>query len=168
MTWRNFEHSTDGYSFWIWQRNFLLAAASFSWISLTIEKVLPTLTFPIQITAHIEYDVSSFFGGSRAPSAAKEVLARRKAVCAGYCNLFYALAKAVQLETKCRKVYVSESSWTEYSLKGWWMGSCESISSSIEPRYCTCMECNLCWWRMGRRTFSIMQQKFSFQAQKKV
>ncbi len=50
------------------------------------------------ITDRIAYDTQAFFSGTFPDQSAEAVLARRTAVCAGYSNLFEALAKRVGLD----------------------------------------------------------------------
>jgi len=48
---------------------------------------------------HIRYDAAGFRAGTCGPQSADAVLAQRMSVCAGYANLFLALAEASRLET---------------------------------------------------------------------
>jgi len=50
------------------------------------------------ITSKIKYDVQAFLSGKQSDSSAKAVLKSRCCVCAGYANLFFALAKLGQIE----------------------------------------------------------------------
>ena len=65
------------------------------------------------ITDNISYDVESYFAGTTGATSAEDTLANGSSVCAGYANLYKALADKLGLQSEVVNGYAKGYSYTE-------------------------------------------------------